>query len=159
MKPIDNFPFYRYNYDNFTVTEAYHMALFKRNDPAQESDQPPRNPNNAVMFRLLAVGYVIYLCVQMIQTYTAGGPDAPSLGMLIFGVGLLGTGAACLGILSYKEWKRNKEKYDAYMDEVKAEAKAAREAEEAEAARLQAEDEYYEALEAAEAEEDEESEE
>lgn len=129
------------------------MALFKKNDPAQESDQPPRNPNNAVMFRVLAVGYVLYLCIQMIQTYTQGGPDAPSLGMLIVGVVLLGGGAAFLGILSFQEWKRNKKKYDAYMDEVKAEAKAAREAEEAEAARLQAEDEYYEALEAAQAEE------
>lgn len=129
------------------------MALFKKNDPAQESDQPPRNPNNAVMFRVLAVGYVLYLCIQMIQTYTKGGPDAPSLGMLIVGVVLLGGGAAFLGVLSYLEWKRNKKKYDAYMDEVKAEAKAAREAEEAEAARLQAEDEYYEALEAAQSEE------
>lgn len=135
------------------------MALFKKNNAAQEADQAPRNPNNAVMFRLLAVGYVIYLCVQMVQTYTAGGPDAPSLGMLIAGVGLLGGGAVVLGVLTFKEWKRNKAKYDAYMDEVKAEAKAAREAEEEEAARLQAEDEYYEALEAAQAEEKEENEE
>lgn len=135
------------------------MALFKNNDPAQENNQPPRNPNNAVMFRLLAIAYVGYLCIQMVKTYTQGGPDAPSLGLLIAGVAVLGGGAVLLAVLSYKEWKRNKEKYDAYMDEVKAEAKAAREAEEAEAARLQAEDEYYEALEAAEAEEDEENEE
>ena len=135
------------------------MAFFKNNSPADDADQTPRNPNNMIMFRLLAVFYVGYLCIQMIKTYTAGGPDAPSLGMLVGGIAILGGGAVFLAILSYKEWKRNKAKYDAYMDEVKAEAKAAREAEEAEAARLQAEDEYYEALEAAEAEEDEESEE
>lgn len=129
------------------------MALFQKNNPAQENDQPPRNPNNAVMFRVLAIGYVAYLCIQMIQAYTQGGSDAPSLGMLIAGIVLLGGGAAFLAILSYQEWKRNKKKYDAYMAEVKAEARAAREAEEAEAARLRAEDEYYEALEAAEAEE------
>ena len=128
------------------------MAFFKKNEPAEAADQAPRNPNNAVMFRLLAVGYVGYLCIQMIKTYTDGGPDAPSLGMLIGGVALLAGGGILLAVLTYKEWKRNKAKYDAYMDEVKAEAKAAREAEEAEAARLQAEDEYYEALEAAEAE-------
>ena len=134
------------------------MALFKKNNPAEENDQPPRNPNSAVMFRLLAVGYVVYLCIQMVQIYLEGGPDAPSLAILIISVAALGIGAAILGVLTYKEWKRNKAKYDAYMAEVKAEAKAAREAEEAEAARLQAEDEYYEALEAAEAEEAEETE-
>ena len=130
------------------------MSFFKKNNPAEEADQPPRNPNNVVMFRVLAIGYVIYLCVQMVKTYTEGGPDAPSLGLLIGGIAILGGATVFLGILSYKEWKRNKAAYDAYMDEVKAEAKAAREAEEAEAARLQAEDEYYEALEAAAAEED-----
>ena len=130
------------------------MAFFKNNSPADGADQTPRNPNNMIMFRLLAVFYVGYLCIQMIKTYTAGGPDAPSLGMLVGGIAILGGGAVFLAILSYKEWKRNKAKYDAYMDEVKAEAKAAREAEEAEAARLQAEDEYYEALEAAQAEEE-----
>ena len=129
------------------------MALFKKNNPAEEKDQAPRNPNNLVMFRVLAIGYVTHLCVQMVQTYLQGGPEAPSLGMLIGGVGVLGGGAVFLAFISYREWKSNKEKYDAYMAQVKAEAKAAREAEEAEAARLQAEDEYYEALEAAEAEE------
>ena len=127
------------------------MALFKKNNPAEETDQPPRNPNNSVIFRVVAVGYVAYLCVQMVQLYLAGGPDAPSLGLLIFGVGLLGIGAAILGVLTYKEWKRNKAKYDAYMAEMKAAAKAAREEEEAREAALKAEDEYYEALEAAEA--------
>lgn len=126
------------------------MAFFKKNDSAEEeTNQAPRNPSNQVMFRVLAVGYVAYLCIQMIQIYLEGGPEAPSLGMLILGIAVLGGGAAFLAYISYKEWKRNKVKYDAYMAQVKAEAKAAREAEEAEAARLKAEDEYYEALEAA----------
>lgn len=128
------------------------MAFFNKNPQAEENDQPPRNPNNAAMFRVLAIGYIAYLCIQMIKTYTNGGPDAPSLGLLIGGIAILGGGMVLLIILTYREWKYNKQKYDAYMAEVKAEAKAAREAEEAEAARLQAEDEYYEALEAAEKE-------
>jgi len=128
------------------------MAFFKKNNSAEETEQAPRNPGNAAMFRLIAVAYVGYLCIQMVKTYTAGGPDAPSLGLLIGGLVILGGGAIFLAFLTYKEYKRNKANYDAYMAEVKAEAKAAREAEEAEAARLQAEDEYYEALEAAEAE-------
>ena len=129
------------------------MAFFKKNTQADETNQTPRNPNNTVLFRALAVGYVGYLCIELVQLYVKGGPDAPSLPLLIGGVAVLGGGALVLGIATYREWKRGKATYDAYMEEVKAEAKAAREAEEAEEARLREEDEYYEALEAAEAEE------
>lgn len=132
------------------------MGFFSKND--NEENKSPRNPSNVIAFRLLAVGYVAYLCVQMVKTYTAGGPDAPSLPLLIGGLALLGGGAIFLGVLSYKEWKRSKPKYDAYMAELRAEAEAKRAAEEAAAAELDAEDEYYEALEAGEEERSEESE-
>ena len=128
------------------------MGFFSKN--TEESNTPPRNPSNVVMFRVLAIGYVGYLCVQMVKTYLAGGPDAPSLGLMIAGVAVLGGGAAFLALLTYKEYKRNKVAYDEAMAVIKAEAKAAREAEEAREAALKAEDEYYEALEAAQAEEE-----
>ena len=126
------------------------MAFFSKK--TEEENTPPRNPSNVVMFRVLAIGYVGYLCVQMIKTYLAGGSDAPSLPMLIGGVAVLGAGAIFLAVLTYKEYKRNKVAYDEAMAVIKAEAKAAREAEEAREAALKAEDEYYEALEAAQAE-------
>lgn len=104
------------------------MGFFNKNN---NEDAAPRNPSNVVMFRVLAVGYVAYLCIQMVKTYTEGGPDAPSLPMLIGGIALLGGGALFLAILTYKEWKTNKVKYDAYMAELRAEAEAKRAAEEA----------------------------
>ena len=107
------------------------MGLFNKN-ASNEENQTPRNPSNVIMFRVLAVGYVVYLCVEMIKTYTAGGADAPSLPMLIGGLVLLGGGALFLAILSYREYKRSKVKYDAYMAELRAEAEAKRAAEEAE---------------------------
>ena len=106
------------------------MGLFKKNTNNEEN-QAPRNPSNVIMFRVLAVGYVAYLCIEMIKTYTAGGPDAPSLPMLIGGLVLLGGGALFLAVLSYKEYKAGKAKYDAYMAELRAEAEAKRAAEEA----------------------------
>ena len=130
------------------------MAFFNKNNPEEETNPMPRNPNNQVMFRLLAVGYVGYLCIQMIQLYLEGGADAPSLGLLIGGVAILGGGAIFLAVLTYKEYKRNKARYDEAMEAIKAEANAAREAEEAREAALRAEDEYYEALDAAQAEEE-----
>ena len=123
------------------------MGFFNKNN---EENSTPRNPSNVVMFRLLAVGYVAYLCIQMIKMYVEGGPDAPSLGMLIGGVALLGGGAAFLAIMTYKEYKTNKVKYDAAMAELRAEAEAKRAAEEALAAAEEEVDDDYEALEEAE---------
>ena len=81
------------------------MGFFNKNN---NEDRAPRNPSNVVMFRLLAVGYVAYLCIQMIKTYTEGGPDAPSLTVLLCGLLLLGGGAVFLAVLTYKEYKRGK---------------------------------------------------
>ena len=127
------------------------MGFFNKKSEANEA-QPPRNPNNTVTFRLLAIGYIVYMCVNMVKLYLDGGPDAPSVTALVAGVVLLGGGSIFLAILTYKEWKRNKEAYDAYMAELRAEAEAKRAAEEAQAALDAAEDEYYEALEAEEKE-------
>ena len=106
------------------------MAFF--NKPQESDNQPPRNPNNLVTFRVVAIGYVIYLCINMVKLYTEGGPDAPSLPLLIGGLAFLGGGAAFMAVISYKEWKRNKVAYDAYMAELREEAEAKRAAEEAE---------------------------
>lgn len=128
------------------------MGLFTKNN--SEENKTPRNPSNLATFRLLAVGYVGYLCVNMVKLYLEGGPEAPSLTTLILGLAVLGGGVIFLGIASYKEWKQSKVAYDAYMAELRAEAEAKRAAEEAKAKADAEEDAYYDALEAAQAEED-----
>ena len=133
------------------------MGFFNKNPEAEAVKQPPRNPNNTVAFRLLAIGYVAYLGVNIVKLYIEGGPDAPSLTALILAMIFLGGGAVFLGILTYREWKRSKVAYDAYMAELRAEAEAKRAAEEAKALADAEEDAYYDALEAAEAEETEEA--
>ena len=124
------------------------MGFFDKKQQTEEK-KVPGNPNNTVMFRLLAIGYIAYMCYNMISLYIEGGPDAPSLTLLLVGVGLLGGGCVFLAFVTYREWKRNKAAYDAYMAQLRVEAEAKRAAEEAEAAALEAEDEYYEALETA----------
>lgn len=133
------------------------MGLFKKNTAGEQAEekQAPRNPSNTATFRVLAIGYIGYMCVNMIKLYTQGGPDAPSLPALIAGVVLLGGGCIFLAVLSYREWKRGKAAYDQYMAELRAEAEAKRAAEEAQAALDAAEDEYYDTLEAEEAESEE----
>ena len=107
------------------------MGFFNKRSESNSENRTPRNPNNLVMFRVLAIGYLFYLCVSIVKLYLASGPDAPSLTALVLGVVFLGGGAVFLGILSYKEWKRGKESYDQYMAELRAEAEAKRAAEEA----------------------------
>ena len=105
------------------------MGFF--NKRSNEENTAPRNPSNVVAFRVLAVGYVGYLCIQIVKSYLAGGPDAPSLPLLIGGIAILGGGAIFMAFLTYKEYKRNKAAYDDYMAELRAEAEAKRAAEEA----------------------------
>lgn len=106
------------------------MGFFNKRSESENENRTPRNPNNLVMFRVLAIGYLFYLCVSIVKLYLAGGPDAPSLTALVLGVVFLGGGALFLAILSYKEWKRGKAEYDAYMADLRAEAEAKRAAEE-----------------------------
>ena len=107
------------------------MGFFNKRSESKSENRTPRNPNNLVRIRVLAIGYLFYLCVSIVKVYLASGPDAPSLTALVLGVVFLGGGAVFLGILSYKEWKRGKEAYDQYMAELRAEAEAKRAAEEA----------------------------
>ena len=125
------------------------MGFFSKRNEAEEEKKTPRNPSNVAMFRVIAIGYVAYLCINMVKLYLEGGPDAPSLTTLIIGLVVLGGGVAFMGFVSYKEWKRSKVEYDAYMAELRAEAEAKRAEEEAKAAADAEEDAYYDALEAA----------
>ena len=118
------------------------MGFFNKKQDTEQSAQPPRNPSNTIAFRLLAVGYVAYLCVNIVKLYMEGGPDAPSLTGLILGLVVLGGGAIFLAVMTYREWKVSKPAYDAYMAELRAEAEARRAAEEA----AEAEADYDEEL-------------
>ena len=107
------------------------MAFFSKKSESEDVKKPPRNPSNVIMFRLLAIGYVGYLLANMIKLYTEGGPEAPSLTVLIVGIVVLGGGCLYLAFISYREWKTSKVAYDKYMAELREEAEARRAAEEA----------------------------
>lgn len=108
----------------FTKRNTQQNSKAEDNTPA-----PVRNPDNAFIFRMLAVAYVLYIVWKTIQLYLAGGEDAPQLWMLCLSTVLLGGGAIFLGIISYKHWKKAKAQLQA---EAEAEAEALLEAEESE---------------------------
>lgn len=128
------------------------MGFFSKKPETEAEKQPPRNPNNTIAFRLLAVGYIAYLCMNIVKLYMEGGPDAPSVTALVLGIVFLGGGAVFLGVMAYREWKTGKAAYDQYMAELRVEAEAKRAAEEAQELADAEEDAYYDALEAVEEE-------
>lgn len=84
------------------------------------------NANQALVFRLVAIGLVLYWLADIVKAYFAGGPDAPSLLLLIVAILVMGGGAVIVAVLAYRTWK--KAKADAAMTEEEiAEMEALRE--------------------------------
>ncbi len=77
--------------------------------------------NQALMFRIVAIGFVLYLLFQTVVGYVKGGPEAPSLTLLLVSIVVLGGGAALIGWLTWKAWK---------AEQILAEAEQEEEAEE-----------------------------
>lgn len=99
------------------------MGLFQfgKKNTQQEQDQTPQNPGNPttmLLFRVLAIGYVLWMLKGLVEAYVAGGPDAPSLGMLLGAIAVLGGGCVFIGIMTYKQWKKMKVLEKEYNEEV-----------------------------------------
>ena len=67
-------------------------------------------PGNAIMFRLLAIAFILYNLVKMIIDYGKGSPDAPSPLLLGLSAVVLGGGAVLIAVLTWREYKRAQEK-------------------------------------------------
>jgi len=113
----------------------------------EQTPQQPGNPTTMILFRLLAIGYVLWIMKDLVAAYIAGGEEAPSLWMLLGAIVLLGGGCVFIGIMSYKQWKRMKELEREYKEEMARQAEEEARLE-AEKAALEAEypddGEYYE---------------
>ena len=65
--------------------------------------------NRTLVFRGLAVGIVLYWLGDIILGFFRGGPDAPSLTLLLLSVAVLGGGAVFVAVSTWKLWKKSKE--------------------------------------------------
>lgn len=109
------------------------MGLFKNNDEETQEQTHPANPNNMVLIRLLAVGYLMYILYQMVTAYIAGSEDAPSLGLLIAAIVIFAGGSVWIAVITYKQWKQMKEAQQAaWEEEDRLEAERLAESQEAE---------------------------
>ena len=92
-----------------------------------------------VMFRILAIGYVLWMLKDVVKGYFAGGPEAPSGVFVLCSVLILGAGCVWIGVMTYRQWKQMKEAARIYNEEV---ARQYAEEERLEAERKALEEEY-----------------
>ena len=106
------------------------MGLFNFGKKNSQENQAPSNPTTMLLFRVIGVGYVLWLWKDLVKLYLAGGADAPSLKMVIItGVFFWGIGIWLL-IVSFRFYKKMKAEYDAYNDRVAEEYRLEEEAKE-----------------------------
>ena len=93
------------------------MGLFRKNEETQQEEKRPVDPGKMVLFRLLAVGYLLYTLYQMVTSYIAGGEDAPSVGLLIAAIVIFAGGSLWIGLITYKQYKQIRAEREAQLEE------------------------------------------
>ena len=75
----------------------------------QKNVRRPGNPNASFTFRLLGAGVVLYWLYQLIMDFVEGGPEAPSVGVLIAAILIMGGGSIFVAVMAFKI-RRDQEK-------------------------------------------------
>lgn len=118
------------------------MGLFNfgKKIDTQENSQP-RNPSTMIFFRLLAVGYVLWIVKDLIKAYIEGGPDAPSLVVIIVSTIVFVAASVWIVVFSIRQYKGMKAEFDAYNEQVAEQYRLEEEA------KARAQEDYEEATE------------
>ena len=71
----------------------------------REDFRKVRSAKGGMLFRLAGIVVVLYWLAEMVVAHLKGGPDAPSLTMVLVAAVIMGGGAALVGVLTWKAWK------------------------------------------------------
>lgn len=86
-----------------------YMSDNHTNDPNRREDFRRANAaGRTLSIRLVAAAFALYMLFEIVMGYIKGGPEAPSLTLLVLAILLLGGGAAAVIVLGYRGWKRDK---------------------------------------------------
>lgn len=69
----------------------------------------PNRSSTTLGLRAVVLLYVLYLAYGIAEGYVTGAPDALSLPMTILCVGVMAAGALILLVLTWKQWKAQKD--------------------------------------------------
>ena len=118
------------------------MGLFNfgKKKETQEENRQPGNPTTMMFFRLLAIGYALWMYKDFVKAYLEGAEGAPSLTAVIIAGAVFA--ALCGWILweSIRQYKRMKIELDEYNERVAEEYRLEEEA------KAKAEEEYEEVV-------------
>ena len=78
-----------------------------------------RSAKGALTFRVLGVAVVLYWLYELVAAYLKGGPEAPSLALLLAGIVVLGGGGAFVAWLTWKAWKADRAAAEMTEEEVR----------------------------------------
>ena len=141
---VDNLLVFQYNDSIANKTlqrkEWYKMDENRKPEGKREDFRRAGNANRALTFRLLGVGVVLYWLYELVIGYVRGGPDAPSTGLLILAVVVMGGGAGLVAWLAFKLYKQDKAAAEMTEEEIE-EVEALRQEDEAGQEALPAADE------------------
>ena len=126
------------------------MGLFnfkkkEQEEAVEETPRQPGNPGAMVTVRVLAAGYLLWMLKDIIKMYIEGGPEAPSIWLVIGASVLFVGGAALILWMSYKQYKRMKAEQYAYNEAMAEQVRLEEEAAAAAKAAEEAQEEYEEA--------------
>lgn len=102
---------FRYNHRKLGGNAGRMNQIMDEQNKQPETRTDFRKTNDAnrvVLFRVLAIGVVLYWLFGIVKAYVQGGPEAPSLALLIVAIVVMGGGAALVGWLTWKNWKKAK---------------------------------------------------
>lgn len=72
----------------------------------------------ALLFRLIAAGFVLHLLGDTVLAYFRGGEQAPTPALLAVSCVVLGGGAVAILVIAFKTWKLEKNKAQSQEDEL-----------------------------------------
>ncbi len=76
------------------------------------------NASRALLVHLMGAGLVLYWLYQIIRDFVKGGPEAPSVGLLIVAILILGGGSIAVALMSYRNYKLEKAAAEMTEEEV-----------------------------------------
>lgn len=78
----------------------------------ENKNKKSADPKQALTFRLIASGLVLYWLLQIVRDFIVGGPEAPSVLLLVIACVVMGGGALLIALLSIRLWKKAKEEQE-----------------------------------------------
>ena len=74
----------------------------------RKNPQTTEDMKRTIPIRLIAIAFLLYMLADIVMKYVKGGPEAPTLTMLLIAIVIMGGGSIVVVWLTWRNWKRAK---------------------------------------------------